>query len=272
FCITERPLVLSPSTFGIPQIRERIYILGIRNSIKDTSKLSNGFIHVDDLNLDGHYKRVELFDAMQILDKNVSDKYFISSEQEEVIEAWEEFRLATKIGVVGYPIWLRYFGLDIDDETEFKKQLIPHSTPKWKENYIVKNRLLYTQNREFIDHWVKKHSMLGRIKLFQKFEWNCGSQISTIKDAIIQIRQSGIRAKLPTYFPSLVAMNNTPIVWDKSKEKYRRITPFEAAKLQSFQPNIKFIGSDNQIYSQLGNSVNVKVIQFIAENLFTLEQ
>lgn len=270
FCITEKPLVLSPSTFGIPQIRERIYILGVRNSIKDHSKLSNGYIHIDDLNLDEHFKKVGLFDAMQILDPDVSDKYLVSSEQEEMIEAWEEFRLATKIGVVGYPIWLRYFGLDINDETEFKKQFVPHATPKWKEIYIIKNRKLYIQNREYIDYWVKKHAMLDRIKLFQKFEWNCGTQISSIKDSIIQIRQSGIRAKLPTYFPSLVAMNNTPIIWDKGKGKFRRITPFEAAKLQSFQPNLKFTGSDNQIYSQLGNAVNVKVIQLVAENLFKL--
>jgi len=270
FCITEKPLILSPSMFGIPQIRERIYILGVRNSIKDHTKLTNGFIHLDDLNLDEHYKKVELFDAMKILEPNVSDRYDLAPEQAEMIDAWEEFRLATKLTVVGYPIWLSYFGLGISDETEFLKIFIPETTPKWKEKYILKNRNLYLQNKDFIDNWVKKHSMLTRTKLFQKFEWNCGTQINTIKNSIIQIRQSGIRAKLPTFFPSLVAIKNTPIIWDRVKGRYRKITPYEAAKLQSFQSNLIFPGSDNQVYSQLGNAVNVKVIQLVAENLFKL--
>jgi len=270
FCITEKPLILSPSMFGIPQIRERIYILGIRNSVKDHTKLTNGYIHLDDLNLEKHYKRVELFDAMKILEQNVPDKYDLTPEQAEMIEAWEEFRLATKLRVVGFPIWISYFGLDVTDETEFVKKFIPESTPKWKEKYIQKNRSLYLQNKDFIDNWVKEHSMLTRTKLFQKFEWNCGTQINTIKDALIQIRQSGIRAKLPTFFPSLVAIKNTPIIWDRVKGKYRRITPIEAAKLQSFQSDLVYPGTDNQIYSQLGNAVNVKVIQLVSENLFTL--
>lgn len=270
FCITEKPLILSPSMFGIPQIRERIYILGVRNSIKDHSKLTNGFIHLDDLNLDKQYKKVELFDAMKILEQNVPDKYVISPEQAEMIEAWEEFRLATKLRVVGFPIWLSFFGLGINDETEFITKFVPHTTPKWKANYIMKNRILYNQNKEFIDNWVERHLMLTRTKLFQKFEWNCGTKINTIKDALIQIRQSGIRAKLPTYFPSLVAIKNTPIIWDRAKGKYRKITPSEAAKLQSFHSDLVFPGSDNQIYSQLGNAVNVKVIQLVAENLFKL--
>jgi DNA (cytosine-5)-methyltransferase 1 len=270
FCITEKPLVLSPTTFGIPQIRERIYILGVRDSVKDKLKLTNGFIHLTDLSLDEEYKKIVLYDAWKILDKDVSEKYIIAPEQVEMIEAWDEFRIETNLGVVGYPIWINYFGIDIDDDKNFDNQLVPPETPTWKVNYISKNRLLYKNNKEFIDNWVQKHSMLTKTKLFQKFEWNCGTQVKTIKDTIIQIRQSGIRAKLPTCFPSLVAMNNTPIIWDQEKDKYRKITPIEAAKLQSFRPDLIYPGSDKQIYSQLGNAVNVKVIQLIAEKLFQL--
>ena len=49
FYITEDPLILSPSDFGIPQIRERVYILGIRKDIRNEKILSNGFIHKTDL-------------------------------------------------------------------------------------------------------------------------------------------------------------------------------------------------------------------------------
>lgn len=49
FFITEEPIILSPSNFGIPQIRERVYILGIRKDIRDTNILKNGYIHIDDM-------------------------------------------------------------------------------------------------------------------------------------------------------------------------------------------------------------------------------
>lgn len=41
FYITEEPIILSPSDFGIPQIRERVYILGIRKDIRNEKILSN---------------------------------------------------------------------------------------------------------------------------------------------------------------------------------------------------------------------------------------
>ena len=65
-------------------------------------------------------------------------------------------------------------------------------------------------------------------------------------------------------------MRNTPIVWDTNKNVYRYITPFEAAKLQSFDDNIVFHKNDNEAYRQLGNSVNVRIIEILAERLFNL--
>ena len=112
--------------------------------------------------------------------------------------------------------------------------------------------------------------MLNRIKLFKKFEWNCGVDVSDIHDCLIQIRQSGIRAKRPTFYPSLVAIVNTPIVWDKKKEHFRKLTPREAANLQSFHGGFKFRGTDATQYKQLGNSVNVRVLKILGERLFAL--
>jgi DNA (cytosine-5)-methyltransferase 1 len=110
----------------------------------------------------------------------------------------------------------------------------------------------------------------GNNKLHQKFEWNCGIDCENIKDGIIQIRQSGVRVKRPNFYPSLVAMRNTPIVWDKRLERYRYITPGEAAKLQSFDEGIELDAFDNEAYRQLGNSVNVDIIELLAEKLFNL--
>ncbi|MPM52716.1 hypothetical protein SDC9_99477 [bioreactor metagenome] len=63
-------------------------------------------------------------------------------------------------------------------------------------------------------------------------------------------------------------MVNTPIIWDIEKERFRRITPREAANLQSFHGAFKLQGSENQIYQQLGNSVNVRILKILTSKLF----
>lgn len=270
FYITESPVILSPSDFGIPQIRERVYILGIRKDIRNSAILTNGFIHKDDLKLEKHFKKCKMGDAWSILDENVDDSYIVTEEQELMLKAWDEFRVATGIKTIGYPIWIDSFGVGIDDDEIVYANQQYDSMPSWKQSFVRHNRALYLNNREFIDSWVEEYNMSNRIKLYKKFEWNCGEDVSDIKGALIQIRQSGIRAKRPTYYPSLVAMVNTPILWDKKKNHFRRITPREAANLQSFHKRYKFQGTDKTIYRQLGNSVNVRILKILGENLFAL--
>ena len=270
FYITEEPLILSPSDFGIPQIRERVYILGIRKDIRNEKILSNGFIHKTDLRLEKHFKKCKMGDAWTILEDDVDDTYMISEEQEQMIYAWDEFRIGTGIKVIGFPIWVDSFGVGIDDDNEVFHAQGYDDMPSWKQNFLRHNRKLYLDNRAFIDDWVKKYDMLSKIKLYKKFEWNCGTDVTDIHDCLIQIRQSGIRAKRPTFYPSLVAIVNTPIIWDKNKKHFRKITPREAANLQSFHGGFKFRGSDATQYKQLGNSVNVRILKILGKSLFAL--
>ena len=134
----------------------------------------------------------------------------------------------------------------------------------------MRSRIMYENNFEFIDAWIERHKMQDKILIQQKFEWNCGTDCKSLREGIIQIRQSGVRVKRPNYFPSLVAMNNTPIIWDEHVQKYRYFTPKESAKLQSFKSDYKFSDSDAVTYRQLGNSVNVKLVKMFAEGLFRL--
>jgi len=79
---------------------------------------------------------------------------------------------------------------------------------------------------------------------------------------IIQFRTSGIRVKQPTESPALVAMVHLPVLGSKK----RFVTPREAARLQSFPEEYNFHERDFLIYKQLGNAVNVKVIQTVFES------
>src|SRR5690606_4462667 len=110
-----------------------------------------------------------------------------------------------------------------------------HEMPKWKQHFIEKNRAFYIKHKQVLDKWIKRYDMLNQTLNYKKFEWNCNShEIFDYTDTIIQFRQSGIRVKPNNYFPTLGAINNTPIIYDKKNQIFRKISPREAANLQSF--------------------------------------
>lgn len=234
-----KPIILSPHSVGIPQSRERAFILGIHNNFTDKDI---------DFNLDYNSKR-NLTNAYKVISKKpVDKKYYISDYEEMVLSVWNEFYIGIKEDVIGFPIWSDYFvKLEMDDDF-----------PDWKKAFIRRNRNLYNNNKIFIDGWLRKHNNLEAfVNTHRKFEWQCGKHCKSIWDGIIQFRTSGVRVKRPTEFPALVAMVHVPII---GKYK-RRITPREMAKLQSFPKNYKINEIDQKAYKQFGNSVNVDVIK-----------
>lgn len=271
FIITEEPIIESPHHFGVPQIRDRVYILGIKKEYLDRRrKLPKGYITREALAIDNYLEKCPENCIDYIIDEEVDKKYFLNDELSELLDIWEEFK--DNIVGIGTPFWIHKAGIGIDTREEFTNdpEIGFNDMPRWKKLLVLKSRVMYENNRKFIDEWVKNHHMQDRILLHQKFEWNVGKDCQSIKEGIIQIRQSGVRVKRPNYFPSLVAMSNTPIIWDKKRNLYRYITPKEAAKLQSFDENYKFSEIDSVTYRQLGNSVNVKLIEIFAKELFKL--
>jgi DNA (cytosine-5)-methyltransferase 1 len=79
------------------------------------------------------------------------------------------------------------------------------------------------------------------------------------------MRQSGIRVKKCDYFPTLVAIVQTPIY---AKER-RYITPRECARLQSFPDDFIMHVKDKIAYKQFGNAVNVDVVHFVINRVLT---
>lgn len=275
FYVTDLPIILSPHQIGIPQIRERVYILGIRKDIRDVTKLPNGSIHMEDLKpIFSKNEMCKDGDARNILEHNVDKKYCITEREKKALKMWVEFKEGTNYQKIGVPIWAEYFGYNMTDK-EFENfkdhngQLISEM-PSWKQRFVLKNRELYKNNRHFIDKWIEKYDVLNLPLLYKKLEWNCGDT-KDLKETIIQFRQSGVRIKKMNYFPALVAINNTPIIYDYDLKSFRRITPREAANLQSFNKNYDFT-DDPLVYKQLGNAVNVEIIRRLAKKLFAFEK
>lgn len=242
---TMEPLILSPHYFGIPQIRERVVILGKY----DPDNIEMPLV----LNL-GNYNSKGDNSIYDVLDENVTDEsYHVSKYEEMILQAWDEFYQGINLKVIGFPIWADFFKYKGDYD----------GIPNWKARFIRKNVKLYEENKEFIDGWLNKYNNLsGFTKTHHKFEWQCGTKISSIWEGVIQFRPSGIRVKTPDNFQSLVAMVQIPII---GKYK-RRLTVKEAARLQSFSVDDKtkpFLPDENKqrAYKQFGNAVNVEVIK-----------
>ena len=244
--IPKEALILSPHQFGVPQVRERVYIPGIydpKNIDKPLEIKFDKLLEKKDNSID------------TILDPNEKDSYYsLSDHTLDVLTAWNEFYLGIDIKVIGFPVWSSYF----------KTTKINSSFPQWKQDFIRKNQELYKRNKTFIDSWLKKWNNLRDFTpTEQKFEWQCGTSIKSIWEAVIQIRPSGVRVKKPDIFQALVALVQTPII---GKYK-RRLSVREAARLQSFPDT--FIPDENkqQAYKQFGNSVNVNVVKEIFKKL-----
>lgn len=259
YILTEEPIVMSPNHLGVPQLRERVFILGIHKSeIKNVNK---NLIEEKDGNKYLNIKRISkkeipetsIYSVLDELTDNEMEEYKITDYEELTLKAWDEFHKNVDPKVLGFPVWVFEFGETYDYST----------FPKWKQDYVRKNRKLYLDNKKFIDKWMIKYNVNGFKLRDKKFEWQAGDKYNSVWETSIQLRQSGIRCKKPDYFPTLVAMVQTPII---GKYK-RRMTPREVARLQSF-PDTFIINKDlHQAYKQFGNSANVEIIKYLAKQL-----
>lgn len=237
---------LSPHQLGIPQQRERVVFICIRNDIYDETKK---------LDMTPPNTPID-FDKIIETDPEKTQKYKISAEHEEILMIWDEMVNAFDVGQSMSPtIMCNEFHKEYSAE-EFVK------LAQWKQDYITKNKPIYQKYKVTWDAWYEKHkSKLSKREIYGKLEWQAGPKKDndSIFNHFIQLRQSGIRVKKSKYFPTLVAIVQTPIY---AKER-RHITPRECARLQSFPDSFELHESDQVAYKQFGNAVNVDVVHFV---------
>jgi len=240
---------LSPHQLGIPQQRERVVFICVRRDIY-RGNVSAGF-QIPNVPID--------VDRIFDIDTSRTAKYRISREDEAILAAWDEMIQVFEIGESMSPTILCNEFYSTYTDQEFA------ALPEWKRDYIVKNRPIYEKYREQWDAWYRRHeTLITRKEIYGKLEWQAGKKKvgDSIFNQFIQFRQSGIRVKKREYFPTLVAIVQTPIY---AKER-RHITPRECARLQSFPDEFVLNENDHIAYKQLGNAVNVDVVDFVIRN------
>ena len=240
---------LSPHQLGIPQQRERVVFVCIRNDIYNENIKINFTIPNIPIDLS---KIIET-------DKTKTDKYKISKEEENILNVWDQMIKQFETGENLSPTILCNEFTRSYSEDEFK------SLPSWKQEYITKNKPIYNKYKPQWDKWLEQNkNILSKKEIYGKLEWQVGKkeENDSIFNHFIQFRQSGIRVKKNKYFPTLVAIVQTPIY---AKEK-RYITPRECARLQSFPDDFILNENDKVAYKQFGNAVNVDVVHFVILN------
>lgn len=246
------PVIFSPHYLGVPQHRERVYIMCVRKDVGDIKPFSFNTDKMPPCTIESI-----LEDDKDI--PNIKD-YRISPQMENLIDLWNEFLQSIKVPrLPGFPIWSDRL-CDLNPKENLSQY------PAWKQNFIRKNNELYVANRTFIDKWLKKAK---KNPLFfgakAKLEWQAGqTKKPDIWKQIFQLRPSGIRVKVNTYFPALVAIVQTSIIG--SRRRY--LTPRECANLQSFPSTFKFDEKPAQAYKQFGNSVNVECVKLFAKHMY----
>ncbi len=278
----------SPHQFGVPQIRERIYMVGCQGSL-------GGFgwptteTNTPDVSI------------RKVLDENPAEAGRLSDQVVRCLEVWHEFLKlfppSTKLP--SFPIWSMEFratypydrdalsrvplselqqtrgcfGQPLNglSRGEIYGRVPSHARggrgvfPHWKKLFLRQNREFYLEHKRLIDPWLPKIQAFP--PSLQKLEWNCQGDVPDIWRYVLQFRASGVRIKRANTAPSLVAMTTTqiPIIgWER-----RYMTARECARLQSMG-HLKHLPKGIAAFKALGNAVNVTVVQKILANLLPL--
>jgi DNA (cytosine-5)-methyltransferase 1 len=260
--------VLNSKEHGVPQNRERIFLVGIRDDTDNVFQFP---------------KEEPLINKLKdLLEKEVDEKYFLSDKiQSQLVlngknnsvigTTKPEFRTIGERDNVHNPN--SYMScLTATDYKQPKQILVKSNTKKGFDTA--------TENDSINFSVPSSETRRGRVGVgvAQTLDTQCNKAVwigDFRSDEGLRIRQDGnspaIMAMMKDTFKTNFTGNNPPIT-NAGGVKVRRLTPLECFRCQDFPDshveNAKNVGiSDSQLYKQAGNSITVRVLEKIIDKL-----
>ena len=245
--------VLNAKEHGVPQNRERVFIIGIRDD------QDNNFRFPVEEHLTKRLK--------DVLENDVNDKYFLSekmiswiSEHREKRDSQNNFPMDEND--IGSCVTARYFKMGAED-------------PYVKvDNYIKQEDSVMIL--DCYNNQIRKDGLSGTITQ------HCSRSGMTNGMKVIQLNQSLESGGKQPYQQNRIydadgvcpALNAGQVTWGgnivtlPNDYRIRRLTPRECFRLMDFPETFDFsCVSDSQAYKQAGNSIVVRVLEKIINNL-----
>jgi DNA (cytosine-5)-methyltransferase 1 len=250
--------VLNSKHYGVPQNRERVFIVGIRDDV------DNNFEWPEKIK-----KRKHL---IEILEKKVDEKYYLTQHQIDYYLKGNEKHKLKNNGFLFEP----------SDGKKEAKAITTKAGSRPTDNFII----IPANTKKGFDVMTESDSLnlsnpssttrRGRVGVgvLQTLDTHC-------MQAVIQLNESKESNGIQPYVQNRIYDANgiaPNLDTECGRPKYlienylRRLTPLECFRAQdfpdSFVEKAKKEGvSDNQLYKQAGNSVTVKLFELILEKL-----
>lgn len=254
-----KPICLNSKDFGIPQNRERIFVIAIRKDI-DTKAFEFPI---------GRDYGIRLKD---VLEDQVNEKYYLSPEIQNKIFNWKAYQrpfenvlgenstspTITARGAGEYHSGMILVGDGLKDKTNLEddriicEQRSDEGLRFFKDNICGALRTIDSCGDKRV---IENGAIRGRYNEEGKVEQK------------LELRNDGIINTLTTVEKDNVLLEN------KKEIRVRKLTPLECWRLQGFRDEMFYkvqeLGiSDTQLYKQAGNSITVNVLYYIFKNLF----
>ena len=266
--------VLNSKKHGVPQNRERVFLVGIRDDE------DNQFQFPKEEHLTKRLK--------DVLEEEVFEKYFLSDDCIKRLvndsggyhsEVRTEESIASTICASDYKLARGMNVLKVKsnlDKYYLSKKMLELLTFEKKGSVEIANINKGGQKGSVASSEGKYIGCLSATdyklpKLIQvKSATQCNQGVIQINPSLEsggqqpyqQNRVYDINGIMPALNSELSGRNNI-----YNDYKIRRLTPRECFRLQDFPDTFKFVVSDSQLYKQAGNSITVRVLEKILRNL-----
>ena len=275
-------LLLNSSDFDVPQNRVRLFIVGIKGATPRMSLVTNlGAVDSHSFKKEQSFEQLSLFHnphekegktVKEILEESVPEKYFCSEEFEEQLKSvigedlskLHGYRLIDYRGGQSLHSWeLGIKGKCSKAEIDFMNLLIQNrrkpmfgTQQDGKKLTLEQIQTFYKHDDilEVIDSLTKKGYLKAEAGKYNPVCGNMSFEVFKFLD--------------PDSISITLTSSDSNRLGVIQKNRPRRITPRECARLQGFPDTFVVNPSDTYAYKQFGNSVSVPVIDAVISDFY----